>query len=76
MASITLNIPDAQAQRVLDAVADRFGWVDQATSGTKAAFAKQQIADWLKRTVVEYERRLATETALASVQPPAPPDVS
>jgi hypothetical protein len=75
MASIQLNIPDAQAQRVLDAVADRFGWTPEL-GVTKAAFAKQQVAEWLKRLVVEYERRVAIDAAIASVQPPAPPDVS
>jgi hypothetical protein len=74
MASITLNIPDAQAQRVLDAVADRFGWTPDL-GVTKAAFTKQQVAEWLKRLVVEYERRVAMDAAIAMVQPPAPPDV-
>lgn len=42
--TITITIPDAIRDDFLEAYADRFGWIDQATSGTKAAFAKRQVA--------------------------------
>lgn len=76
MATVQIDIPDAQVQRVLDAFAGKFGWVDQATSGTKAAFAKAQVAMWVKRTVLDYEREQATIAAMQAVQDPTVVDVT
>ena len=50
MASITINIPDAVAPRVIDAIASEFHW-DSSSGVTKNAFAKQQIIEWMKGVV-------------------------
>jgi hypothetical protein len=56
MANITITIPDAQAQRVLDAIARRHGW-DPGGAVTKAQFARNVIANFIKRSVNEQERQ-------------------
>lgn len=62
MAQITINIPDAVAARVIDAVATRHGW--SADSGlTKAQFAKRVIIGILKDTVKSHEANTAAEAA-------------
>lgn len=76
MATIQIDIPDTQVQRVLEAFADRFGWVDQATSGTKGAFAKQRIGIWIKQVTLDYERKKSEEQALATAAPVTPVDVT
>lgn len=58
MATITINIPDAQVSRVLEAFTEGFGWT--AASGmTKAAFAKAKVAEYVKETTLGYERQKA-----------------
>lgn len=76
MATVQIDIPDAQAQRVLDAFANTYGWVDVATSGTKAAFAKQRIALWIKQVTLDYERRQSEAAALAAAAAVTPVDVT
>ena len=58
MASIQIDIPDAQANRVLDAFATRYGWTDQL-GVTKAEFAKAQVAKMIRETVKQEEVRQA-----------------
>jgi len=62
MASITITIPNAVKDRVLDAIAARHGY-DSGTDGTKAQFAKSVIALWAKRITVEYESSLGGKLA-------------
>jgi hypothetical protein len=76
MATIQIEIPDQYVPRVLDAFATRGGWVDMETSGTKAAFAKAQLAAWVKKVVLDYERQQAEQAALQVVQQPAPIEVT
>jgi hypothetical protein len=67
MASITINIPDGVAGRVLDAVAARYNW--QQDSGlTKAQFAKSIIVNLLKDTVKMHEGNVAAKAATATVE--------
>lgn len=62
MANITINVPDAVAPRVLDAVAARYNWT--AESGmTKAQFTKDWIMRWLKETVKMHEGQIASGAA-------------
>jgi hypothetical protein len=65
LATITINIPDAVVQRVLDAFADRYCWT--AESGlTKAQFAKAVLVNLAKETVRMYEGRAAVDAAKAA----------
>lgn len=67
MATISITVPDAVVPRVLDAMADTYTY-DPATDGTKAQFAKKQIAAHVKSIVVAYETRIASEEAAATAQ--------
>lgn len=62
MAEITINVPDAVVPRVLDAFADEFGY-DPEIDGTKAAFAKQRLASYVKQIVVNHEAETAARQA-------------
>ena len=53
MAQITLDIPAAQVNRVLDAIAANNGYT--AADGTKAAFAKQWLVQMIKDQIRSYE---------------------
>jgi hypothetical protein len=55
MAQITLNVPDAVLDRVLDAVGVTFGYEQNGAGRTKAQFAKAVLADWLTDIVVNHE---------------------
>ena len=60
MATMTITIPDADVQRLLDAVCTRYGWRSQALDGTKASFAKAKVASLLKGFVRDVEGKAAT----------------
>lgn len=62
MATITINIPDAVAPRVLDAIAVRYEW-DVNSGLTKAQFAKDVIIALLKDTVRIHEANTAAQQA-------------
>lgn len=67
MAQVVIDIPDGQVNRILDAFATRFGWVSVQASGAKAAFAKAQVAKWVKEVVKNEEIRQAQLAAGSSV---------
>lgn len=69
------NIPDDKVNDLLDAFAWKYGWVNQATSGTKAAFARAQIRNWLQELYVEYKGVMAAATAAQSAQATARTDM-
>ncbi len=73
MATITLNIPDAQVARVIDALCARGGY-DPALGVTKAQFAKQSLAAWLKAAVQQVEQQQAHDAAVSALQ--QPPDIT
>ena len=62
MGTVPVEIPDNIEDRVLDAVADRHGY-DSGVDGTKGAFAKTAIEQWLKRITVEYEAAQGSKAA-------------
>lgn len=62
MASISITVPDAQVNRVLDAFAGTFDY-NADTDGTKAQFARAQVAKFAKDIVKSYEAHIAAETA-------------
>jgi hypothetical protein len=72
MASITITIPDASVPRVLDAMCSVGGY-DPTSGLTKAAFARQMVAEYVKRTVRLDELNKAQAAALLAAQ--APPEV-
>lgn len=62
MAVLTITIPDAVKDRVIDAICIRGGY--SATSGlTKIQFAKQYILDTMKGIVSDHESSTAVQTA-------------
>ena len=62
MADITISIPPAYTQRVLDAFAALNGW-DSSGAETKAQFAKRVLVTHIKETVANYEAQAAGRTA-------------
>lgn len=58
MATISITIPDAQLQRVIDAVCGTYNY-DPNSGLTQAQFAKQQLSLWLKSTVRNWESNAA-----------------
>jgi hypothetical protein len=66
MAQIAINIPDAQINRVLDAFADRYGWTSE-NSMNKAAFAKDQLKNFIKRTIKDSEGDLQAASLRAAI---------
>lgn len=70
MASITLQIPDAQATRILTAYCGLYGYQEtidrQPNPQTRLAFMKAQIYKNIKRAVIEYEGVEAQRAAIAA----------
>ncbi len=60
--TFTITIPEAQAERVLDALAKRFRY-DPETHGPKGAYVKSMIIHTLKRMVRGQEVRDAQDAA-------------
>ena len=56
MAQLIIDIPDEQATRVLDRLAEAYGYDGV---GSKAAFIKAYLADQLRQSVIAQERRNA-----------------
>lgn len=66
MAQITITIPDAVVERVLDAFAVTYGYEDNGE--TRAQFAKRQVQEFIRRTVRDREAAIASHEAhLAAV---------
>ena len=65
--TITITIPDAARADFLDAYASMYGWVDQDTSGTKAAFARRIARDLVRAPLRTWRRERAEAAALATV---------
>lgn len=72
MAQITIDIPDAIAQRVLETLARRFGYHEtirlpdgttEPNPETKAHFVKRKIAELLKQLCVAQEAQDAAQAA-------------
>lgn len=66
MANMNLQIPDAQVQRVINALCARLMVDAETPVPPTAALAKSVVVDWIKEQVLTYETRLAQE-ALAAV---------
>jgi hypothetical protein len=80
MAQITLQYPDAQAQRIVEAFSNTYGWQAQITNPdgtttnnpeTKAQFTKRQIGNFIKQTVMAWEAtKAASDARDAAMQNP------
>lgn len=80
MSQITLNIPDAQATRILAAYCAQYGYQDTVAGPpdvdgkpttipnpvTRLQFMKSQIYKNIKRAVIEYEGVEAQRAAIAA----------
>jgi hypothetical protein len=75
MATISITVPDPVVQRVLDAVAATYGY-DPDTDGTKAQFARAQVAAVVKNVVVSYEAQQAGESAWTAAKSTAEGDIN
>lgn len=74
MAAMNFGIPDAQLNRVIDALCQANGW--DATKGGKPAFAKSVIIQFIHSQVEDYERGLATAAAVNAIAAPPSPGVT
>ena len=68
MATMTINIPDAVANRVTNGVCARYGYQAVFEDGTpnpetKAQFAKRMVILFIKRAVREAEMEAAAKAA-------------
>lgn len=62
MAQVTITIPNAVAQRVLDAFAAQYGWTP-GSGQTLDVFFKDQLARYIRAVVVEAESSAAAMAA-------------
>lgn len=68
MATVSINIPDAQLQRVLDDLCGYFNYTQTKLVGeTQGQFAKRKVAEQVTLWCRAYEQGVAVETAIASV---------
>ena len=68
MAQINITIPDEQAQRVLNRLAEAFHYENAAEGVTKAQHVKNVIINMLRNTVHKQER----DNAARDLQPSDP----
>jgi hypothetical protein len=74
MAQIVVDVPDAVVPRVLDAFAATYAY-NPGSGLTKAQFAKQRLAAYVKQVTVAYEatrdaeaaRQTSTQTATTDI---------
>lgn len=64
---ITITIPDAARADFLAAYAEKFGWVDQATSGAKAVFARDQATRMIRTPLRQYRQNRIIAAATAAL---------
>ena len=67
MAELTITIPDIDLARILQRFCAAGGWVDVETSGTRGAFAKQMVINYVKAVVNNVEQGEAEAAADAAI---------
>lgn len=65
MATLSIDIPDAKAAVVRDAICSVYGYKDTLPNGsanpqTKAQFVQVQMKKWAQNALIEYKHRQAT----------------
>lgn len=67
MARITITIPDDVVSEVLDAFADKYGW-NAGMGITKANFARQKVADYIKAIYIENKDMISHTVRLQTAE--------
>lgn len=67
MAQITIIIPDNVVAEVLDAFANKYGWTAELGI-TKANFARQKVADYIKAIYIEDKDRISHSVRLQQAE--------
>ena len=67
MAIISIEIPDAQVARVVNAYSVAYGWRSVAEDGPRADFARRKLVDHIRETTLSVERAAAEAVALDAV---------
>ena len=79
MATYSINIPDDQVVRVVDALSSRWGYQEFVQSEpnpeTRVQFVKRQFKLFLRKTVIEYEEISLKRAAVEAVEVPTEPDI-
>lgn len=79
MATITINIPDAVLQRVLDGYAHTHGYqptLENGTTETKAQFARRKIIEHIKSSVRKAEVEQAYNNAVTEAAQKAESEIN
>lgn len=64
---IAITVPDADREDFAAAFADRFGWVDEETSGPREDFARAQVVAFAAGQLRQWRRERAEAAALDSL---------
>lgn len=73
MADISLTIPDAQLARVVNALCAVGGYTGSpADQPARRKFARGVLGDYVRQTVLQYEKRQAAAEAMAAVSDVVP----
>lgn len=67
VAIISIEIPDEQVARVVDAYSVAYGWRSVAEDGPRADFARRKLVDHIRETTLGVERAAAEGIALDAV---------
>lgn len=67
MATIQINIPNNQINRVVNALCSQGGYGGLGSAQDKQEFARQEVIKFIKRTIKESEGFTTTQTALATL---------
>lgn len=87
MAQITLNYPDGQGKRIVDAFKGEYNYKDQIEDPENpgemipnpesgAAFTKRMVLEFVKGVVIGHERKEAARLAQEQADQATPPDIT
>jgi hypothetical protein len=64
MAQIIIDVPDANALRILNGICGKYNYDGVNTTPAKLAFVKSKMIAWMKEGVTDYEGSVAARTAV------------